>query len=518
MTIPKSDLLRRKPLKSASDGSYSPYTQYFEFDHPIFAEWVQKSKNLKDEKLSPLYEIESVIQHELAHWIQSHGTSTGVFQSILRGGQLDLFLLVPDRFGQAFLDLLVPRRVGADNLPFIRTKGSNLIADPLESQSGEFAVYRQQWFDLQLTQQLFHQPKKLFKSKHSLSTAIRYSLDLANLYKEPKLKNEDFYVYPNYADFEDDENFIRNELAGKLDVVALFEGFATANQCLYYTLYQLINKSAWLENRLALTIKSISESNYGNAFRYFVGVCPAAKDDIIKGLVVFCAIADLSLHPKLEKLDTDYLSCNTIGSFFTDIYPPSRFIRLCEAANKAPLISLNSNHETILQYQRDLLSRAGIEVSEKFLARHLRLESIDSLVFNAETLKNYTVTDVETYWQKASVKTRDLYPALYVLPSPQYIYGRQWLSDLRSDQQLKNVLQPPLWSDKKKHIYFGIAENPSHCLIFWSVAASVIFDVTCGTRVIDLSMFPEDVLASGIAEDALGAVFRHLGFEADIIE
>ncbi|HEX5752989.1 MAG TPA: hypothetical protein VFZ09_42690 [Archangium sp.] len=515
MTVPRAAILSRRSLRSSSDeGEYSPYTQYFTLNGPGFEEWVEdRSGGRRQVELS--FGAQSILHHELAHWIQSHGTSIGALLSSLRGLQADLLFRSAKRLSPQLWHFLIYRRFGKDDLPFIPVDKNGMVDDPLARTDEAFAAFRSVWWALQVTQRVFDDPSA-FKKKHlPLAQELRHALSLLWSTRSRAVPDALFGSAIAGASSAEEECAIRELLFRTVSVRCLLEGFASVNQFLYYRLYRSIDDPDWLKQRVQLTIQSLSETQYGLALRSFTDLCPAAKASMSDGMASFCVLVDLALNPALDSALAELVGGGELTRCLSDIYPGARFERLCRAAGECSFISMNADWDVVLQYQEDLLKRAGLSVAEGAVGRseQPRLKSINALSYKAETLGGFTLADVEAFWQSRATIGRKRYPTLFVLPSVQYLYGRDWLRELSNDSELNFLVQPPLWSDRKRHIYFGLEHSPSHCLIFWSIVATIAYDVICGTGRIDLSDYPEDTQHSGIAQDALGAVFRHLGLE-----
>lgn len=123
----------------------------------------------------------------------------------------------------------------------------------------------------------------------------------------------------------------------------------------------------------------------------------------------------------------------------------------------------------------------------------------------------HALADVEAFWQQQAFAVRRRYPALFVLPPAQYLHGRDWVRELLRNDLSRPVLLPPMMTDSHHHVYFGLPHAASHCLLFWSVAANTAHSLLAGKGLLELAHFPGEVLDSGITEDAVGCVMRHLG-------
>jgi len=226
-----------------------------------------------------------------------------------------------------------------------------------------------------------------------------------------------------------------------------------------------------------------------------------------------CAVIDLALNPAQDDIGSLGAEEGRIDKLFELVYPPSRFDKLSAVAGKFS-VPLDADDDTIRELQAKLLRASGLRAAPSFDARKATITSLVDLQYSTDVLRSATIGDVEAFLQRASFVVRERHPSLFVLPSSQYLFARYWIQEIKRDPVLAPVVLPPLWTDRKRHIYFGLSHGASHCLIFWSVAASTAYEVFCGKGRIDLSMFPQDVVASGIAEDAVATIFRHYGFAA----
>ncbi|GJH17243.1 hypothetical protein CBA19CS22_11895 [Caballeronia novacaledonica] len=506
MAYKPSPLVARVSLRSAAgDGFYSPHSQYLGFNKERIRPWAQNAKDGLQDQPSDVREVESVIQHELAHWIQGHGTSIGAFLARLRGRQLDLFKRFPRAAGAELIQQLFSRRFASVSaLPLIRTSKSVLAEEPEYSRQEVFLGFRSQWWNLQLGQSVFEQPDEVVKTRLRTGEALRVAFSDSPV-------DEWRQSVPISSD--DEEATLRKIMSQKIKTNDLLEGFASANQLLYYGLYQKIYQGDWLQQRISQTIQSISTTHYGAGIRHLASVSSSAKRDMIRGMAVFCAIADLSLHPSFEEIHDAASSGGPIANAFERVYPPSRFVVLCEAADGLPQLSVNAKHEEIGEFQAEVLRRAGMTIANEQFQACDGLPSVHDLTYKGEILAKYTLADVERTWQNNAMELRKSLPALFVLPSPQYLLDRGWLTELRNDRDRSSIVLPPLWSDEEKHIYFHLNHAASHCLIFWSLVANITHSILCGHKRVDLSAFPEDVQESGIMDDARSAIFRHCGFD-----
>jgi hypothetical protein len=515
VTVPNAAILSRRGLRSSSEeGEYSPYTQYFTLDGSGFGEWIaDRSGGKRQVELG--FGAESIIHHELAHWIQSHGTSIGALLSSLRGLQSDLLFRGARQLSPRLWNSLFARRFGDEGLPFIQVDKNALVEDPLARAEEAFVAFRGVWWALQVAQRVFENPRIFRRSRLSLAQELRHALSLVYATRSRAVPDALFGGTVAGAASAEEEGAIREQLFRTVSVRCLLEGFASANQLLYYRLYRSIEEPDWLKQRIQLTIQSLAATDYGLALRSFTDLCPAAKEDMSAGMASFCVLVDLALNPALDAALEQNAGGGELTRLFADIYPGARFERLCRAAGECSLMPMGADRDVLLQSQEDVLRRAGLSVAGGFVGRaeQPRLKSINELSYQAATLGAFTLADVEAFWQSRAGVGRERYPAMFVLPSVQYLYGRGWVRELSNDSELNFLVRPPLWSDRKRHIYFGLAHGPSHCLIFWSIVATIAYDVVCGRGRIDLSAYPEDTQHSGICEDALGAVFRHFGIE-----
>lgn len=506
MAYKPSPLVARASLRSATgDGFYSPHSQYLGFEKEKIGPWVQHVKGGLKDQPPGVKEVESVIQHELAHWIQGHGTSIGAFLSTLRGRQLDLFKRFPRAAGAELIQRLFSRRFAPDAaLPLIRTSKSVLANEPEYERHEVFLGFRSQWWSLQLAQSVFEQPAEIVKKRLRVGEALRVAFADSAV---------DEWGLSSLNSSDAEEAKLQGVLSQRIKTNDLLEGFASANQLLYYCLHQKIERGEWLKQRIKKTIQSISTTHYGTGIRHLASVSSSAKGDIISGMAVFCAIADLSLHPSFEEIHNAAAHGWPIADAFERVYPPSRFVALCEAAAGLPQLSVRATHDEIECFQSEVIRRAGMTIANEQPKDCNGLPSMHHLTYKGEVLAKYTLADVERAWQNNAMELRKTLPALFVLPSPQYLLDRDWLTEVRKDRDESSIVLPPLWSDKEKHIYFHLNQSSSHCLIFWSLVANITHSVLCGHEHVDLSGFPEDVQESGIMEDARSAIFRHCGFD-----
>jgi hypothetical protein len=508
VTLPRSAIFRRSSFRASGSGSnFSPYTQYFEMSHPDLRDWLLRDRSAPGSR-ADVSDLQSIIHHELAHWIQNHGTSIPTLLSALRAQQLDLFLLGPRLLGAPAIGALIARRFGGRKNSMLKLGQSGLARDVLAKANPNWAHFRAHWWDLHLTQKVFESPEALLPLDSSISQSLRKTF--AGLVQAPQPRD---LRSSGTAVSSHEEHTIRRLLSNDVTLRTLLEGFASANQLVYYTLVKEVDKSPWVQSRISSTIRSVAETDYGKAIRRFAERCPEIKKDMLRGFLTFCAIVDLSLHPSFDAICERSQGGGRLDDVFADVYPASRFEKLCAAAKGMTPIRLDSSDAQILALQQDLLHRSGLKCAALLELRMPRIDSLTSLEFKASTLSTYTIGDVEAYLQRACAAARREHPSLFILPSAQYIYRRPWLSELIRDDSLGSVVRPPLWSDRKHHVYFGLSHSASHCLIFWSIFATVAHDLLCGHGRLDLSMYPEDVIHSGIAEDAIGAAFHHYGFD-----
>lgn len=73
---------------------------------------------------------------------------------------------------------------------------------------------------------------------------------------------------------------------------------------------------------------------------------------------------------------------------------------------------------------------------------------------------------------------------------------------------------PPMMTDSLRHVYFGLSHQAIHCLLFRSVAANAAHSLVSDDGILSLSDFPDEVLDSSIAKNAIGCVMQHLGVRA----
>ena len=506
MTLLRSALIDRHALRAAdSCGSYSPYTQYFELDHPDISEWLGR-QNIAAASRSPVTDVESIIHHELSHWIQAHGTSVNAMLSAFRSAQLKAFMESPGFLGKEAIEGLFARRFGPGKRTMMRIGATGLGQDPLAESFPDWRAWRERWWHLQLAQRIFESPGAVLPVKQNLAHALRESLSSLGQ-RQPALGSA-----KTPHDAEDDAT-LRRLLRTDTDLTILLEGFASANQLIYYGLAKKVEDSPWLHDRIDSTIRSIAETAYGKAIRQFVARSPDAKADIARGMLIVCAIIDLALNPPLDELIGIVRDGGPLTPALIAVFPANRFEKLCEAATGMSSIRLDADDETIRAFQYELLERARLSRATDFAVTPERVKSMGDLQYDKQTQGTLSLGDAEAFWQRCAFAVREEHPSLFVLPSAQYLYGRAWLRPGR-DEKLAATVQPPLWSDKQHHIYFGLTHAASHCLIFWSIVASIAHDIIWGRGRIDLSMYPEEVVHSGIADNAMKSVFHHFGFEA----
>lgn len=500
-------LLSRRPWRlSDGGGHYSPYSQYMQISHADLLSWLTKPEGWTPTEVS---DLESIIHHEIAHWIQAHGTSTGALLSAWRGLQWDCFIHMPKRLDIATIAALLQRRFTGKKLPIIRVGKTGLIKDNFESNRPEFRAWRSQWWTLQIAQGVLENPFGALQARDGIATALRRSLLMAT--------GTDYEIAMKYPQAtHSEERAIRSLLSKQsIELHELHEGFASVNQLIYYTLASQICNSSWVQQRQASVINSISKTAYGKALRHYVGRYPAAKQDLQRNLMTFCLVVDLALNPSLQHVLEILHSGAGVQEAFKELYPPVRFERLCGILGDEPLVPFNASDEEISACQQFLIQRSGLKAATTIELRRPLDSSLHTFEYKSENLMRHALADVDATIQQQTYAVRCQHPSLFVLPSAQYLFNRQWLRDVQSDDLWRQVVLPPMWTDGNRHVYFGLPHAASHCMLFWSVATNAAHDIISGRGKLDLSHFPDEVLDSSIAEDAIGCVFRHLGVHGD---
>lgn len=308
---------------------------------------------------------------------------------------------------------------------------------------------------------------------------------------------------------------MRDVLRSPLGTQDLIEGFASVNQLVYYVLAKQVDRGEWLQRNIDTTVASLSETTYGKALRRYIELFPQARQDLHRNLANFCLVVDLAMNPCLEDARDHCLAGADVNAVFEETYPPTRFERLCAALGDQDLIRLDADGAQIRDAQRRLLKRAGLKAAETIALRAPLDQAPHALEYKSDVLARYSLADVESFWQRQAFEVRKLQPGLFVLPPAQYLLGREWVRDLLRNDWSRPVLLPPMMTDSQRHVYFGLGHGASHCLLFWSIAANAAHSLLVDSGEIALPHFPAEALASGIAEDAVGSVFRHLGIRTD---
>jgi hypothetical protein len=298
--------------------------------------------------------------HEIAHWLQFHGTTYGAFLQLLAYSQARNALGRLESMPRRKRASLLERRIRRGH-PVIEMEGD----DPKFSGDPELDDLRENWLEHERTLELMIDGLSP-RLRIDRAALLSFVVGVCCVSTAAQAGRQPYYGHAwARRIFRPGTRGVVTLTTGSnklpLTVRNLIEAAATAQELL--AIDGLENLKTFDQRQQAsmrwrLRQKICAESTYGLAFRYFaeslrLRLQSAFRDPALR---LFALLVDLAMNPTVPPaLIQEDFCCD-----WFDLHPPARFHRLVEAAGSRPDLMTCLSPKTVRHAARDLLRRAGL--------------------------------------------------------------------------------------------------------------------------------------------------------------
>ncbi|MEL6408515.1 MAG: hypothetical protein AAFR81_29375, partial [Chloroflexota bacterium] len=309
---------------------------------------------LHDDPNVPNYSLNNT--HEVIHWYQHHGTTVGAFLSALRHSQNRTIINLFSQLTPAQKQEILNRRNGGKPLLLI-DKSGKLIHQNINELSDLFI---QIWYDHQILLTLFDDSQALESVGFPLSQILAEICGDIVLFTLDHLGTED---YPGneiarswYNLAIDAPIFIALPDDTRLTTRSIIEGQAVANNYLSFK-HDVMTMTAATDDFGGVKIEQIErelkEGINSSPFQVFLQIINDDSQSLRDLIPTFNLACDLALNPALPPIVMSEVPEGKSRTW-KDIYPPLRFIAICQAFTTIPLLTSEPDHSELQEKIRDI--------------------------------------------------------------------------------------------------------------------------------------------------------------------
>lgn len=456
------------------------------------------------------FEYNATVVHERVHWLQHHGTSFGAFLEALRYSQQVTTLtwlreIPPDDV----VAMLAARASATKQILTLDPKSQYPIFDP-DGDSNPLNLFRQIWYDHQWVHLLLEDsrvcesvgipPKSAVGEiigdvMLSLCSDGGFDCQNGDLIRTNASEPRRWYT------FDSDAMGLVRVNGERLTTKMIMEAPATIAEM------RLLPAEAWntlLGHRgrvdaITQRLRAIVEGDYGVPVRSLLAIrgddiCMIS--DVLPTVSVLCYLA---LNPPLPPYVMSPPA--TADSWaWDDIYPPTRFTRLCYATNRVGLIADCRDHHRISEYISALLNESqlpstiGLEFPEhKPPADSPDFEDVATQYPAGLTARHHDYV----FWVQSKLAALREKSLPFVVSFGDCLTGDLSITHfndvLALDEKTIPFARCPLhWTDSGK-IGFSCPVEFGQWLVQSVALHHVLFDVVAGVGDFDMGAFPPEL-------------------------
>jgi hypothetical protein len=221
------------------------------------------------------------------------------------------------------------------------------------------------WADLHVGYSAMYDLERLKSFKWNVCAAVASALSDA-LYWERPLHDRprgDFHIKLLQSDIQ----LLRCRGMG-LTSRSLFEAIALVDELLAWGIPR---EGATARSELEAHYRQMLDTSYGTPHNVFATFGGSRERSPVQEAVTLACLADFALNPPLPPyVDID----QDVPFYWPDIYPPSRFVRACQAMQREDLLSSDPSDDEIREYVALVSELSGLPNPFAYSSRDLSLD------------------------------------------------------------------------------------------------------------------------------------------------
>lgn len=518
-------LARERLCSDVSHASFDPYT-FIERHRFLGAEEMDRLQSC-DRFIYESVRIDCALFHERIHWNHLHATTIGAFLSFLRFSQENTAFQWLSHLSAPERAKVMAGRFGANSQPIVGIDQSGSRTPWLVDGSNELNMLRQIWHDHLLVQKMLYnssaQDAVSFERGEVLGEVIGDVLLILHERAGSPLTGPEAIEARTFFRPPDSVAFVRTN-GERITTRSLMEAHATSSELMNLLRWALNSDVSPRLTKLTFedVIKDVrlrfSAGDYGTPARAFVYVLRSSLDAWQAWAPTFHLILDLALNPPLPPLVTKPPNDQAAWRW-ADIYPPYRFVRLCNSAAKIGLLKIDASDGETDAFARALCERSGIVHWLHFgnfngQARHNydfnQPQSLESLTKSDLNYFDYLVWTQSKLWQRRRDRASTFHEPCSWKWGPG---GAETAMDMVEPE--RRWARAPFGVSEKGN--FGRTtgdDNLDNWLLYSSILHYVGFDIVAKTGGLELDAYPPNVADSqGIRDFIRRSLSKSLDFD-----
>lgn len=497
-------LVRNRLHSDVSSASYDPYT--FIEHHPLQDDAENTLLDNPARLFADTIRVDCTLFHEHIHWSQQNATTVGAFLSYLRYSQENTAVQWLLALSSDERTRVIAGRFDANPQPIVGLDKGGNRSPYMVPGSHDLNMLRQIWHDHLLVQTMFYnsalQDTANFKRETVLGEVICDTLlILRERSGKPLNGNEAIQVR---AFFTPGDGVVFASVNGeRITTCSLMEAHATSSELLNLLHWALgkdlsrVNAGLTFEKVMERVQYRFSVGDYGIPARIFARILGCGLNAWLIWAPTFHLILDLSLNPPLPPLVVEAPGDQKAWSW-AELYPPLRFVRLCDAVSKMGLLKIDTPDEKVTEFARILCNRAGVFHWMDFGVfkgrprqdyDFNRKESYEFLSSSNYSYFDYLVWAQNHLWQRRKSRPGNVH-------EPNRIkWGKDAFEEAlnRIEPERRWARAPFVVSDEGKFCQSTGDSALDAWLVHSSLAHYVIFDILSKTGKIELSAYPTEI-------------------------
>jgi hypothetical protein len=349
--LPDIAILGRPPLRSGGGYAFDPFTLIMRGPRDF----------APDAKLDPVEDsaAQQAFLHEDLHWLQSVGTSVGLFLTAVRFSQeqtAGLLRDLPPHLRRQLRD----GRVSTPAVPIAQVDRAGALVGGSSRGSQPLGSLVQGWYDHLATHRLFADSQIVDGVAWDLPVGLTETFcDIAStLHLMGVSSSYDYQEHRQRLRFSDLGRRVGN--ADRVTTTLILESAATVDELL--TAVMMARKSPGSGEALVEAIvRRLRGGTYGAALRHFARLVHADTEAGFADLFTFGLVCDIALNPPLPPVTP----ASEMPLSWDELYPPIRFLRACGAV-KALSIQLDagSEHRDYVELRESVCAAASMTIAD----------------------------------------------------------------------------------------------------------------------------------------------------------